>query len=177
VTQLVLSICLLLLFIAPLAAQTHFHLDETFQRPATIPAGLLPRLRKEVKSTCSGDAAFQARDVRSLFSASRITLNQHRAYILKSGHHCLTGGDNDWFWIYLNTAQRYRMVLTGGTISVDVLSSRTQGFRDIETNMATGAYGFRKIYKFNGSVYEPRECSEWEMRERNPKPQRVPCRQ
>jgi hypothetical protein len=176
-TQPILSLGLLLLFVAPLAAQRHFHLDEPFRYPVQIPDGLLPVLRDEVKSMCSGDAVFQATDVRSLFLASRITLNHRRAYILKSGHRCLTGGDNDWFWVYLKTARRYRLVLTGGTISVDMLRTRTRGLLDIAANMCTGAYCFENIYKFNGSVYKARVCSEWEMHGLSPpKPHRVPCR-
>jgi len=176
-THSVLSVALLLLLAAPLAAQTSFHLDEPFRGSGKIPEGLLPLLRDEIKSTCQNDATFQSTDARSLFVASRITLNHRAALILKSGHHCLTGGDNDWFWIYLNAGRSYRRVLTGGTISLDVLRKRTHGLRDIETNMCTAAYCFRKIYKFNGRVYAPRVCSESELRERNSKPHRVPCRQ
>ena len=176
-THAIVSFGLLLLFAAPLVAQTNFHLDEPFQRPTKIPDGLLPLLRGEIKSTCQNDAAFQSTDARSLFVASRITLNHRKALILKSGHQCLTGGDNASFWVYVRTTQRYRLVLASGTISVDVLRTRSHGLRDIETNMATGAYGFRNIYKFNGSVYKARVCSEWEMHGLSrPKPHRVPCR-
>ena len=175
-TQAILSIGLFLLFAVPLAAQTSFHLDEPFKRPAKIPDSLLLLLRDEIKRTCQNDATFQSTDVRSLFVASRITLNHRPAFILKSGHHCLTGGDNDSFWVYINMARRYRLVLASGTISVDVRRARTHGLRDIETNMCTGAVCFRNIYKFNGSVYKARVCSE-------AKPaiavkwRRVPCRQ
>src|SRR5881275_1714023 len=85
----------------PLMAQRHFYLDEPFKHPAKIPSGLLPLLRDDVKSICHDDAAFQSTDVRSLFVASRITLNNRPAFILRSGHHCLTGGDNDGFRVYI----------------------------------------------------------------------------
>jgi hypothetical protein len=176
-TQPILSLALLLLFAAPLAAQTHFYLDEPFKRPAKILDDLLPLLREEVRSTCSSDEAFQATDLRSLFRASRITLNHRRAYLLKSGDKCLNGANHRWFSVYVTIARRYRRVLTGGGISVDILRARTQGLRDIETNMATSTYASRTLYRFNGSVYDARVCSEWEMVERNPKPHRVPCRQ
>ena len=162
----------------PLAAQTSFHLDEPFQREAKIADGLLPFLRNEIKSACQNDATFQATDVRSLFVASRIALSDRPAFILKSGHYCLTGGDNDWFWLYADTSRGYRLVLTGGTISLDVRRTRTHGFRDIETSTCTGAYCFGKTYKFNGSVYKVRVCTEAELRgNSSPKPHRVPCRQ
>ena len=174
-TQPILSLGLLLLFAAPLAAQRHFHLDEPFRYPAKIPGGLLPLLRHEVKSASCTDATFQSADLRSLFLASPIALNHRQAYILKSDHRCLTGGDNDSFWVYLKTRGRYRLVLASGTIAVDVLPTRTNGVRDIATNMCTGAFCREEIYKFNGSFYKARVCreSEWQTRS---KFHRVPCR-
>jgi hypothetical protein len=163
------------LFATPSIAQTSFYLDEPFKHPAKIPNGLLPLLRIEIKSVCERDAQFQATDPRSLFTASRITLSNSRSgFILKSGHHCLTGGDNDWFWVFLRTQRGYRLVLTGGTISVDVLKTQTRGSRDIETNGATARTNYRDLYKFNGSVYKPYRC--WESTPVEAKPQRVRCR-
>jgi hypothetical protein len=162
------------LFAAPLAAQTNFYLEEPFERPAKIPNGLVSLLR-ELKSRCRGDAVFQTTDVRQLFSASRITLNSQRpAYILKSGHYCLTGADNDWFWVFLRTRKGYKKILTGGTISVDVLRTKTHGLHDIETNVATARTNYGRIYKFNGSIYNATRCTESTPVEAKPKP--VQCR-
>jgi hypothetical protein len=173
VTKPILFISVFFLFCGSSSSQTHFYLDEPFKPAAKIPNGLVPLLRDEVNTTCSNDAEFQVTDVRSLFSASRITLNRP-AFILKSGHRCLTGVDNDWFWVYLRTRKGYRKVLTGGTISVDVLRSRSYGLRDIETNGATARTNYRRIYKFNGSIYNAVRCTESTPVEA--KPQRVPCR-
>jgi len=171
----ILFLIAILLSASPLAAQTHFYLDESFKRPARIPDGLVLLLRDEIKSTCRGDAVFQASDVRSLFSASRISINHYPAFILKSGHHCLTGADNDCFWVYFKTRKGYRKVLTGGTISVDVLRTKTHGLRDIETNGATAHTNFGRIYKFDGSIYNAARCTESTPVEAKPK--RAPCRQ
>ena len=170
----ILLLTLFLLFAAPLVAQTHFYLDEPFERPAKIPNDLMPALRDEIKSVCQRDAEFQAKDPRSLFTASKITLNNTRGgFILKSGHHCLTGATNDWFWVFLRTAKGYRLVLTGGTISVDVLAAKTRGLRDIETNGASARTNYKNLYKFNGAIYKPYRC--WQSTPVEAKPQRVPC--
>ena len=175
-THSVLSVALLLLFAAPIAAQSSFYFDEGFKHLIRVPDGLVPLLRAEVKSHCPHDPELQATDIRKLFSASRISLNRP-ALILKSGGHCLTGADNDWFWVYLKTHAGYRKVLTGGTITLDVLKRRTHGLRDIETNACTAAYCFRNVYKFNGSLYHVRICSEAQNGNGRPKYHRVPCRQ
>jgi hypothetical protein len=176
VTNPILFIGGILLAVAPVMAQTHFYLEEPWKRAAKIPDRLLPLLRAEIKSRCSDDAVFPGTDVRALFSASRITLNHHRAFILKSNQGCLTGADNIWFWVFLKTGGRYRKILFGGTIIVDVLRIKTYGLHDIETNVATASTNYMTIYKFNGSVYKPRLCTETAMAERNRKPHRVPCR-
>jgi hypothetical protein len=175
-THPVLSVALLLLLGAPIAAQSSFHLDEQFKHPTKIPDGLVPLLRAEVKSHCPRDPELQAADVRKLFSASRISLNRP-ALILKSGGHCLTGGDNDWFWVYLKARSGFRKVLTGGTISLDVLRRRTHGLRDIASSVCTGAYCFAKTYEFDGSIYRARICEEAELHNGPPKYHRVPCLQ
>jgi hypothetical protein len=174
-TKPILVISVIFLFVVPSAAQTHFYLEESFKRPANIPDALLPLLRNEIKSRCRDDANFQTTDVRALFAASRIVLNHAPAFILKSNHMCLTGADNIWFWLFLRTRLGYRKILFGGTISVDVLRTKHHGLRDVETNVATAAFAFRKIHKYNGSVYKARVCSEAEMIGLNPKFHRVSC--
>jgi hypothetical protein len=170
-----LFLILILLSAVSTAAQTHFYLDEPFKHPAKIPDSLAPLLRDEIKKTCRGETLSQGTDVKSWFSASRISVNGRRsAFILKSGKPCLTGADHDWVWVYLKTAQGYRLALFGGAISVDVLKTRTHGLRDIETNAATANTNFTEIYKFNGSVYRMRVCMEASPVEARPK--RVPCR-
>jgi hypothetical protein len=176
VTNPILFIGVIMLSVTPVIAQAHFYLEKPWKRPAKIPDRLLPLLRDEIKSRCRDDAVFQGSNVRALFSASRITLNHHRALILRSNHYCLTGADNIWFWVFLRTGGGYRKVLFGGTISIDVLRTKTYGLRDIETNVATASTNYMTIYKFNGSGYKPRLCTETAMAERNRKPHRVPCR-
>jgi len=57
-TKPVLFITVILVFVAPTAAQTHFYLEDAFKRSAKIPDSLLPSLRSEIKSRCRDDAAF-----------------------------------------------------------------------------------------------------------------------
>lgn len=173
--KVILIIAVIIFFVGRGAAQTHFYLDEPFKRPAKIPDKLVPSLRGQIELVCQHDPEFQSRDPRSLFTASNITLtNTRSAYILKSGrHHCLTGANNIWFWVFLKTARSYRLVLTGGTISVDVLTTKTRGMRDIETNGASARTNYRVLYKFDGSVYKQYRC--WQSTPVEAKPKRVPC--
>jgi hypothetical protein len=175
VMKLLLFLILILLSAAQSVAQTHFYLDEPFKYPAKIPDGVVPLLRDEIKEACPGETVTRGTAVKSWFSASRINLNgDSSALILKSSKYCLTGADNNWFWIFLKTVRGYRLVLTAGTISVAVLRTKSHGLRDIETNVATARTNHMNVYRFNGSVYRPRICTEATPVEAKPK--RVPCR-
>jgi len=142
---------------APVAAQTHFDL-ESFDHPVRIPDALVPLLKREVKSRCRGDAAFQATDVRALFSALRINVNARPAFILTSRRICLTGADNVWFWVFLQPKRTFHLALWSGALGVDVLKNRTHGVRDLKVSHATAAAASERLYKFDGTNYKARVC-------------------
>jgi hypothetical protein len=157
-------------------AQRHFYLEERFKHQVKIPRDVLRLMRQEIerKHLCTIE---QSTDISSWFSASRIDVAEGgNALILASDQMCLNGADNNWFWIFLRRQKRYRMVLTGGTLSIDVLRSTSFGLRNIETNVATANTNYTNIYKFNGSAYKPRICSETAMFPDNQKPKHLPCR-
>jgi hypothetical protein len=161
--KLVLLVTSLLLSCAPSLGQTSFYLDEPFKRPAKLPAAMVPLLRDVVNESCRGQVSTENADFRSWFVASRITLHRDRlAFIVRSSaeRYCLTGTDNDWFWVFLKTGKGYRRVLSGGTLMVDVLKFTSHGLHDIETNVATAQTNYRKFYRFDGTVYKMRKCME-----------------
>lgn len=157
-------------------AQRHFYLEERFKHQVTIPRDVLRLMRQEIKRKhmCRLD---ESTNISPWFSASRIDLGAgETALILASDQMCLNGVDNNWFWVFLRRHRRHRLVLTGGTLSVDVLRSANFGLRNLETNVATANTNYTNIYKFNGSVYKARVCSETALFPDNQKPKRVPCR-
>ena len=186
VRQSIVLLLSILLFALPSTPQrissarigdTHFYLDEPFKRPARIPKEVVRLLLEEIEKgqLCGREEISRGTEIESWFSASKINLNNHRhALILKSGKECLTGVDNDWFWIFLKTRRGYRLVLTGSTIIVDVLRTGTHDLRDIETSVATANTNYSNIYGFNGLVYRARRCREASPVESRPKS--VPCR-
>jgi hypothetical protein len=150
-------------------------LDEPFKRPVKIPAPVLQALRLEAEKSCPQLKTTQGDDMATWFSAAALDLNDggRGDLIVKSGIWCLNGADNRWFWIFHNTGRGYRLVLSGGTINVSLLRAMTHGFRDIETDMSTAAATFTDVYKFNGRVYKPWECTETDNGTN--KTERVPC--
>ena len=173
--SILLLLVILLSAVASLA-QTRFHLDEPFKRPAKIPDALVPTLR-DIAKDCLAERVNEGTDVKAWFSASKINISADRSsFILKSGKWCLNGVDNDWFWIFRKTAQGYRLLMSAGSVSLDVLKSTTRGLRDIETNAATAQTNYTNIYKFDGERYKARICSQTDMFPKGSKPKRVRCR-
>jgi hypothetical protein len=167
---------LILVFVSAtsVVAQRHFYFDEPFKQPVKIPAGVLGLVRQEIERAHMCRLT-RTTKVSSWFSASRIDLSpRHTSIILKSVEGCLNGVDNDWFWIFLKTERGYRLVLTGGSISLDVLKNQSRGLRDIETNAATARTNYTNIYRFDGSVYKMSTCTE--ASPVGAKPEVVPCR-
>lgn len=125
---------------------------------------MAPLLRDVVmESSCRGQVTTENADLRSWFVGSRITLKRDRlAFIVRASgeRYCLTGTDNVWFWVFLKTDRGYRRVLSGHTLLVDVLKSKSRGLRDIETNVATARTNYRKFYRFDGTVYKMHKCME-----------------
>jgi hypothetical protein len=172
----ILLLVVILLSAGTSLAQTHFHLDEPFKRPAKIPDALVPLLG-DIAKGCRAERVNRGTSVKSWFSASKINVSDDRSsLILKSGKWCLNGVDNDWFWIFRKTARGYRLLMSAGSISLDVLKSTNRGLRDIETNAATAQTNYTNIYKFDGERYKVRICSETDIFPTGQKPKRVPCR-
>lgn len=161
--------------------QTYFNLDseETFKRPVKIPEAALRSLRQEIekKHRRCLERLDQESDIASWFSASAVDLNNDHLsdLVVKSKKDCLNGADNDWFWILRNTGRGYQLVLFGGALGVTLLKTRTQGFRNIETDFATASTFHSNIYKFDRQVYKARICTEVENGSVTAKPKRIPC--
>lgn len=161
--KLVLLVTSILLWHGTSLGQTSFYFDEPFKQPAKLPKAMVPLLRDVVNESCHGQGTTEKADLRSWFVSSRITLNRDRlAFIVRSSDesNCPTGVDNVWFWVFLKTTKGYRRVLSGGTLLVDVLRSKSHGLHDIETNVATARTNYEKFYRFDGTVYKLRKCME-----------------
>jgi len=170
------------LFAVPSAAQRHIEFDglnvpRTVKVPKPIVRLLHDELQRntELSPMCHVDAST---DVSSWFSTSRIDLGERaRAYLLTPERACLDAIDHTRFWIARKTPHGYKVILQAGAIVLDALKTRTHGLRDLETNACTAAFCFRRIYKFNASLYETHLCSEGENGGNRTKFHRVPCRQ
>lgn len=66
----------------------------------------------------------------------------------------MSGADNDWFWIVRRLLGRTRVVLFAGGLSVELLNSRTLGYKNIRTSWsAASGLTITCIYHYDGTRY------------------------
>jgi hypothetical protein len=58
------------------------------------------------------------------------------------------------FWIFRNTPQGHELALSVSALGLDVLNTKTNGYRDIRTTTATASSGYAISFKFNGKKYQ-----------------------
>lgn len=93
---------------------------------------------------------------RDLFVQPRFDLD------LKPSNRCLFGANIGPFWLFRITSTGYQLILDTDAHDLIALSTRTNGFRDVELESATATMVSTTIFKFDGRKYEPGP-SNWEL--------------
>ena len=67
---------------------------------------------------------------------------------------CLLGASEIPFWVLRNVGGRYLLLLETYALELDVLDSRTNGYRDIQTDSATAVTRTTFLYKMDVAQYQ-----------------------
>ena len=73
--------------------------------------------------------------------------------LLVSGSGFMTGADNDWFWFVRLVQNRPTVVLWVGGYSIEVRTTRTNGFADIRSEWSSPNEKVLQSFHFNGKKY------------------------
>jgi len=137
--------------------QSSFSAEEEIKVPVNVPADVLRLLRRDERNQTCLKESESANDIQaSWFTASEISLNDNDPtdLIVKPNNPCLLGANIDPFWIFRNTPQGYEQVLNVSTLGLEVLDTKTKGYRDIRIMAATANEVLITIYNFNGREYK-----------------------
>ena len=144
--------------------QTRFGVEEAFQRPVSLPAGALQSLRAgkasdDILQDCAQKEGIQVRDIpASWFVASEIELHRglSSGLVVRGEHGCLLGAHITQFWVLANSGAEYRVVFSGRADGLDVLPTRTNGFRDLQLVfvMDHGASIQYVKFRYSASTYQ-----------------------
>ena len=136
--------------------QTSFGAEEEIVHPIPIPKDVLQVLRSNERNQrllAKGQTPDEI--PASWFVASEINLKDDNMsdLIVMAAAPRLLGANIVPFWIFRGTTQGHELVLTVSALSLEVLDTKTNGYRDIRTGAATAKSGYRIIFRFDGKVY------------------------
>jgi hypothetical protein len=138
--------------------QVRFALEEAVDSPVPIPDDVLNVLRRESEiSTCALGSGSRDAIPSTWFEAARIHLDGPREsdLIVKAKNACLWGPNIGPFWVFRKTPSGHTLVLSTTALGIQVLDSKTNGFRDIKAGAIATLKPTYVMYRFDGHSYQP----------------------
>ena len=142
----------------PLRERTLFNENFGSFRVALTPAVLKVLLETTRAQQGLKDAKpSQRKNPARLFRAAESHLYAHDEIdLVVMGIFPMSGADNTWFWVVRSAQKDPRVVLFAGGNSIQMLTRRTNGYRDIRCDWSSAAITTIDIYKFDGTEYRLR---------------------
>jgi len=156
------------------AEQSKFGIEleaEPVQRPVELPRAALDALSEDKRvASCLTRNGLSAKELpANWFIASEIHLdgpNEVDLVVLPGGripdtaageisqNACLVGANTAQMWVLRKTQIGFQLILSQIGLGMNVLSTRTNGLRDISVGAEVGGYGDGIEYKFDGKSYK-----------------------
>lgn len=140
----------------PRDEQLRFGAEEAIRNPTSVSEEVLQILRSDERNrTCLAANESPGDIPTSWFVASEVNLN-HDALpdlVVTAANPCLFGANINPFWIFYGTPRGQQLALSVSALSLEVLNTRTKGFRDIRASAATATEVFITIYSFDRGEY------------------------
>jgi hypothetical protein len=140
----------------PRDEQLHFGAEEAIRNPTSVSEEVLQILRRDERNqTCLAANELPSDIPASWFVASEVSLNRDGLtdLVVTAANPCLFGANINPFWIFHGTPRGQQLVLSVSALSLEVLDTRTKGFRDIRASAATATEVLITVYSFNGGEY------------------------
>jgi hypothetical protein len=181
-----LLVCLILLFghsttlLAGRQEQTTFNANAIASEPLVeksvpVPNAVLQILRDDdIVRGCKKDNPIAAgSSLASWFVASEIHLNEPSEVDLvvlpdpDERYLCFHSVEGvGWFWIFRPASEQYELMLRTAGLSLEVLETKHEGYRDIQSGSQVGKFGTALIFRFMEGHY--REYQEKATTGRSP---------
>jgi hypothetical protein len=168
-SKLLIGICLQVSLFALTAGETNAQRNKHFEReqlqfgaevavkrPVEVPQDVLSILREDKRNqTCLKEGESPASIPSSWFVGSRVHLkgDGDPDLVVSARNSCLFGANLVPFWIFRNTPHGYDLILSISALGLDILETRTRGYRDIRASAATATTTQTIIFKFGGDEY------------------------
>jgi hypothetical protein len=137
--------------------QTTFTEDARLQHPVPVSSDVL-KVLLETDAAKEGMAFAQVSkpgDVAQLFRAGEVHLGgANEVDLVVIGVGWMSGADNGWFWVVRSAHKNPRVVLFAGGNSLQMMVTRTNGYRDIRSTWSSPSETDDTIYHFDGREYK-----------------------
>jgi hypothetical protein len=130
--------------------------DESVKKPVAIPQDVLAALSRDelVQNVLDNENIPAEKIPISWFSASAIHLgNAREVDLIVMSVGPVHGANVTMFWAFRPTVSGHELMFTGGGHDLRVKTSRTNGYRDIETLAVTMQKASTVLYRFDGKKY------------------------
>lgn len=121
--------------------------EDSMSHPVKLPKAALKAVERAASSL--------QRDMSMCsFKASAIDLNDDglEDFVVRGTGYC-SGADNFWFWIVTNDKGHYRVTEMTGVSCIEVLPTKTNGFRDIRTTWEITSMGATRLWHYGKYDY------------------------
>jgi hypothetical protein len=139
--------------------QTLFQLGAKFRHPSPLPVSVLETLRADA----SNQQLFESCPTRgsrhaipsSWFVAAEVELKHGESsdLVVRAENGCFWGANIGPFWVFRYTNIGYELVLNASALGLELLDTRTNGYRDIRLSSASGGNVRSTVFKFTGGKY------------------------
>jgi hypothetical protein len=137
--------------------QTSFSAEDPVHHPVNVPPDILRLLRQDGRNqTCLKKGQSKEDIQASWFVASEIDLKSHRSpdLIIMAVNPCLSGANVVPFWIFRSTAGGHTLALSATALALDVLTTRSKTYKNLQLTALTANTEHRTVYKFDGLRYK-----------------------
>jgi len=133
-----------------------FSIEEKPEQPVTLPAEVLQILRRDNRvEQCLAGKTSTSEFSQSWFEGASVQLSPKKqaALLVKAAEPCLLGANIGPFWVFLNNARGYALLLPVDAHTRAALGSKTRGHRDIRALAATSWEMKTSVFQFDGNRY------------------------
>jgi len=139
------------------SAPTVFQAEEPFAHPVAIRDDVLAALKKDERTLgCLKNHEKPDEVTAAWFSATEVDLHHGAAsgLIVKAENPCLFGANIIPFWVFSRGSNGYALVLRTDALSVELLNTWTNNYRDIRASAATAREVLTADYRFKDGRYQ-----------------------
>jgi hypothetical protein len=136
--------------------QSIFSEGEPLRRPVALSARVLQILlaTPEAKEGLLFASDSQKKNPAGLFQATEVHLDgPGEIDLLIMGIPPMSGADNCWFWLVRPSGDTPKVLLFTGEYSVELMNSKTNGYRDVRSVWSSPNETDTTIYHFGGRQY------------------------